>query len=408
MRSLLCLLLTAAALIGMMLPAGAADQPQPNLGAAWYCSTARTETVAAGDGYFSLRMVQAQVSSSRPSWLRQMLFGDRGDRDAVISLRLDYDTNGILAPVAWGQVAPGQPWLPQSQLQCTPWLPVVTRVGAPIEPRITVLLRNTVRTQGGALPVLNSIAQQATASAAMSGLTTATAPYLLYQDLFERVFRIFTHKETPVEATFELASGSSPRETNYARYFLVTDVDSRLERTRLGRRESFPWQEWEQHLAVPGPGSANQRVVWADSGEPVLSTSFVLFEVRTLPHFITDLNDLTAAAGLYKTIDKLVLAPLTAALIKTDPADEELIRDLLSQHLTYLREWLYAEQSGLSIRDIQTICDLVGKLALKNAGISTKGIWTLSPGPQAPDFTLPGASFPVETRIDGRPPLHHY
>ena len=401
------------AVVGFCLPAHSDDGPEMTRAGAWYRSSEQTEPVQAGQGYFCVRMVQAQLVTGRPGWFTSLLTGNKGTRQIFACMQFGYGDTSLQSPIAWGEVQPDKPRLPQNRLQVTPWLPVVTKAGAPLQPKLSVMLRSVPVTGGGILSALRMLAEHAATAGPLATFAQSTDVVFTYQDLFEQVFGAFTpQKTTPTSVTFDLAAGDRAQEVRFSRYLLVTDADAKLQRTRNGKTESFRWDEWEQHLKVPGEGSTSPYVVWSDTGEPVTEVSFVLLAIDTLPQFFSDFESVHAAPELYKTIYKLVVMPLTSALEgKTDEAE---IATTLRTHLDQLREWLWAEQAGISMRDIETICKVVADKALADSGVAEitpeKG-HPRSPFPwevQAMGMpeAMPGVEFPESARPEARPGLH--
>ncbi len=337
----------------------------------WYRSSAQTEPVNAGEGYFCLRLVQAQVVTSRPGWFTSLLTGSQGVKQIFASMQFAYGPTSLQSPIAWGEVRPEKPRLPQSRLQVTPWLPVVTRSGAPVQPTLAVMLRTLPVSGGGILGALHVLAERAASAGALAGIAQATDVIFTYQDVFEQVFSAFTpRKSTPTSVAFDLATGDQAQQVRFSKYLLVTDAEAKLQRTRQGKVETFRWDEWEKHLTVPGEGSTSPYVVWTDTGEPLIETSFLLFEIAVQPRFFRDFESVHAAPELYKTIYKLVVMPLTSALEgKQDPQE---IAATLRVHLDQLREWLWNEQPGISMRDIETICKVVAAKAMADAGVGAE------------------------------------
>ncbi len=400
MKHLLISVLLTAGLLLLAPFVLAQDGPPMTRAGVWYRSLQQTEPVTAGEGYFCLRLVQAQIISSRPGWFSSLFTGDRGTRQIFACMQFAYGDTGVQAPIAWGEITPEKPLLPQNRVQVTPWLPVVTRAGAPLQPNLSVILRSVPLTSGGILSALHLLADRASSAGPLSTFAQTTDVIFTFQDLFEQIFGSFTPQATtPTGVTFDLASGGELQQVRFSKYLLITDADAKLQRTRAGKTETFRWDEWEQRLAIPGEGSTSPYVTWRDTGEPVREVSFLLFEISTLPRFFRDFESVHAAPGLYKTIYKLVVMPLTSAL--EGQTEEPAIAATLRMHLDQLREWLWNEQPGISMRDIETICKVVADKALTDSGarlaMSTK-FTTLE--------DLPGAQFPEEPRPDQRPSLH--
>lgn len=395
------LLLLVLVLLALLPLCAAADEPEMHRAGVWYRSLAETDPVRAGEGYFSLRMVQAQLVSSRPGWLTSLLTGAQGAKHVFVSMQFAYGDTSFQAPVAWGEVRPDRPRLPQTRLQCSPWLPVVTKAGAPVQPKLAVVVRTATLTGGGILSALHLLAERAAEAGPLASFASSASTFFTYQDVFEQVFGAFSPRQTtPTAVAFDLALSHQAEGIRFSKYLLITDAGSRLERRRQGRVETFPWEEWEQRLKIPGEGSVSPYLTWADTGEPVSEVSFVLFEVQTLPRFFSDYESLHSAAELYKTIYKLVLMPLTTALRGLE--DEQEIADVLRAHLDQLREWLWTEQPGISMKDCETICRVVGEKALQDAGLAPR--FTVKTWPSQEG--LPGSRYPESVDPGTRPGLH--
>ncbi len=400
MKHLVAFLLVVSCATILALPLAAADGPLMSQAGVWYRATAQADPVSAGEGYFCLRLVQAQVISSRPGWFTSLFTGDRGTKQIFACMQFAYGDTGLQAPIAWGEIKPDRPRLPQSRLQVTPWLPVVTKAGAPLQPNLSVMLRSVPLTSGGILSALHMLAERACSAGPLATFAQSTDIVFTYQDLFEQIFGAFTpRKTTPTSVTFDVATGGGDQQVRFSKYLLITDAGAKLQRTRAGKLETFRWDEWEKHLTVPGEESVSPYVVWTDTGDPVKEVSFVLFEIDTMPRFFRDFESVQAAPGLYRTIHKLVVMPLTNSL--EGKTDQQEIAATQRMHLDQLREWLWIEQPGISMRDIETICKVVAEKALQDSGV-------------VPSFTIqwtypksvPGACFADDVQPDQRPGLH--
>ncbi|HEY3397749.1 MAG TPA: hypothetical protein VGM19_08860 [Armatimonadota bacterium] len=398
------------ALMGLLvfLLAGAAlaedAGPEINRAGLWFRSAAQTEPVNAGEGYFAVRLVQAQLTPTRPGWLTSLFTGNKGAKDLFVTLQLDYGENSFQTPVAWGEVRPDRPRLPQMRLQCTPWLPVITKSGAPLQPKLKISLRTVPVANGGILPALRTLAERATSSEVLGSFAAAGSPLFTYQDIFEGVFgSLGPAQAVPMAVNFEVSADTQMKEMRFARYLLITDAGNQLSRKVNGVEQTYKWEDWEKYLKVPAEGSTSPYITWADTGEPVTEPSFILLEVRTLPHFFSDLSSVQSAPELWKTLHKLVLAPLTTSLRGSTTTEEA--QEALRAHLDQLREWLWSEQAGISMKDIETICTVVGDRAIDQSGarplLENKSWGVLG--------EIPGVSFPPtptrEPTADRRP-LH--
>ena len=400
MKRILVASLAALCLLVVAVPLAAEEEPALTRAGVWYRSTAQTDAVAAGEGYFCLRLVQAQIISGRPGWFTSLFTGNRGTKQIFACMQFAYGDTAVQAPLAWGEITPDKPRLPQNRVQVTPWLPVVTKAGAPLQPNLSVILRSVPVTSGGILSALHLLAERAATAGPLASFAQSTDVIFTFQDLFEQVFGAFTpQRTTPTGVTFDLATGGGTGPVRFSKYLLVTDADAKLQRSRRGKTETFRWDEWEQHLTVPGEASASPYVVWSDTGDPVQEVSFVLFEIDTRSRFFGSLENVQAAPALYKTIYKLVVMPLTTAL--EGKTDKQEIAATLRMHLDQLREWLWNEQPGISMKDIETICKLVAEKALVDSGAAESfSIKMTDPN------GVPGAQFPEGVRPEARPALH--
>ena len=262
--------------------------------------------------------------------------------------------------------------------------------------------------------MLSDLAKDATAVTGLGGLALAAAPCLTYQGIFERVFSAFQHDDTPMEATFALATGEQGQ-TQFTRYLMITDAGSSLQRMRNGQRETYRWEDWQNYLTVPSATSVDPRLTWTDTGDPFQGTSFVLLEVCSAPHRFNTLEDLQTSGTLFRTIQKLFLPPLTFQLDWTDKNNPTAVKAILRQNLSQLRDWLLDNEPGLSMRDITIVCNLVGEAALEASGLkpppgeafTTQGTRNGGEIVAALD-TLPGAEIPETMSMTARPAVHHF
>ena len=385
-----------------------ARQPeQPPISAIWVYSSAETEPVTIGEGYFAVRMLQAQVQVRRDGWFQRLYTGPVAGTEAFVSLAFEYGRDSWQVPIAWGEVTAANPRLPQSMTHCTPWIPLHTDYGAPLQAKMSVAVRSVAKREGGVVNTLGMLAQKATAASIPSGLSEVAARMFSYQDIFQEAFTAAQPEKegTPLGAEFEIPQSISPEgTTRFRRYLLIVDPVSRLTRIQAdaarprGRRQTFEWQDWDKHLKVPAYDSSSPYLCWADTGKLLENASFILLEVKTLPRFFTNLDSLQRSPELYRTISKLILTPLTKSL-RAAVASEADALEPMERHLSQLRDWLWDEHASISAKDIETICMLVGRKARADLERSmSREIWE-SP---IEEWTPPGSTFTI--RVESLPP----